>query len=104
MIEERDVFYTATDPRSLLRIAIGLAVMLALVLTSAWMGWVMAGFPANGSPLQWWNQSAEFWHLVILGAVFGSFGLGFLWIIGLFAFAIGDVLIAKWRKGKRSHS
>lgn len=104
MTEERDVYYTATDPRSLLRIAIGIAVMLGLVLTSAWVGWVLAGFPANGSPLQWGNQPAEFGCLAFLGAAVGFVGLSSLWILGLFAFAIGDVVIAKWRMGKRSHS
>lgn len=104
MTEERDVYYTATDPRSLLRIAIGIAVMLGLVLTSALVGWVLAGFPANGSPLQWWNQSDEFGDLAFLGAIVGFIGLACLWWVGLFAFAIGDVLIAKWRKGKRSPS
>ena len=104
MIEKRDVYYTATDPRSLLRIAIGLAFMLALVLTSALVGWALVGFPANGSPLQWWSQSAEFGNLAFLGATVGFMGLGCLWFVGLFAFAFGDVLIAKWRKGARSLS
>jgi hypothetical protein len=99
MTEER-VYYTATDPRSVLRIGVGLVVLLALVLASALLGWLMAGFPTISSPPHWWNRLDEFAHLAFMGAGVGIVGLGCLWFVGLLAFAIGDVAIAKWRTSK----
>ena len=96
MTEDR-LYYSATDPRSLLRIAIGIVVLLGLVLTSALVGWLLVGFPANGSPPHWWNYVDEFGCLAFLGATVSFVGLGCLWFVGLLAFAIGDVVIAKWR-------
>ena len=105
MTHETTMNYKLTDPRCWTRVVIGLFVMLAFVLVSASLGWAAFGYPADHTPLQWWRQPMDTLCLAIAGAAIGGVGLGLLWIVGAFAYAIGDAIIARWQKiGGRSNA
>ena len=77
------------------RIGLGLPIVVGGILALAFLGWLFSGLDATLAPVHWLHQPSMLAFLLMRGALCSVFAACVLYVLALFAFVIGDVLIAK---------